>query len=112
MSKDSNAAERLALDAQHEPYVIVSTKWTRAADPYVTFWRSARAGYCWPLDWAGRYSAAEAEDITEGSEDQFAVPLIVAIRHSQPPKPGLIDGDAGPVVPRRRLNKLQAESSQ
>lgn len=83
-----------------DAYVIVSPKHTRAADRYVTFWRSARAGYCWPLSWAGHYSRGQAHDIDDTFEgaDAFAVPLRVALALSTPPRKGHIDGDAGPVV--------------
>lgn len=47
-------------------FVIVSTKHTIPRHKYITFWRPNRAGYCWPLSWAGHYDANEAAKITEG----------------------------------------------
>ena len=88
-----------------EVFVIVSAKHTMAAHKYITFWRPNRAGYCWPLSWAGHYDAIEAAKIADRSEGEtFSVPLNVALALSQPPATGDIDGDAGPVVPRTKAN--------
>jgi hypothetical protein len=91
-------------------YVLVSLKHTRPSDRYVTFWRPKAAGYCWPLSWAGAYTESEARahsDSTPG-EETFAVPQEVAYRLSRPPVPGYIDGNAGPVVTKRRIPQLRA----
>lgn len=88
-----------------EVFVIVSAKHTMPGHRYITFWRPDRKGYCWPLSWAGNYDASEATDITEGSDGEtFSVPLNVALAMSQPPQPGYIDGDAGPVVMKNKAN--------
>lgn len=82
-----------------EVFVIVSAKHTKPRDKYITFWRPDRKGYCWPLSWSGHYSAEEAASIAEGGNGEtFSVPLNVALSISQPPSPGDVDGDAGPVV--------------
>lgn len=89
----------------NEVLVIVSAKHTQPGHKYVTFWRPDRKGYCWPLSWAGHYSADEAASIASGSDgDTFAVPLNTALAMSENPARGHIDGDAGPVVPKTRAN--------
>lgn len=86
-------------------YVIVSARHTLPSHRYVTFWRPNRAGYCWPLSWAGHYDAIEAAKITAGSDGEtFSVPLNIALAISQPPAHGEVDGDAGPVVPKNRAS--------
>ena len=83
-------------------YFIVSLKWTRKGDPYITFWRADNAGYVWPLSRAGRYTkaAVEAEpDYHNNGIDTFAVPVDAAIAMGVAPKLGTVDGDAGPVIP-------------
>ncbi|MTH96540.1 hypothetical protein [Roseibium sp. RKSG952] len=86
-------------------------------NPYVTFWRPENAGYAYPLSWAGKYSR---ETVTDGgryytqregkSLIRFAVPCDAAEAIAEPPTPGTIDGDAGPVIRntaenRRRLRQ-------
>lgn len=92
-----------------EVFVIVSPKHTMPGHRYITFWRPNRAGYCWPLSWAGHYDADEATQITARSNgDSFSVPLNVALALSKPPATGDIDGDAGPVVPKAAMRGLRA----
>jgi hypothetical protein len=92
-----------------ESYVIVSLKHTKPGDRYVSFWRPDGAGYCWPLAWAGAYSEEEARRIDASPDsDSIAVPLRIALLESVPPERGYIDGDAGPVVTKRRLARLVA----
>jgi hypothetical protein len=88
-----------------EVFVIVSAKHTQPRDKYITFWRPARKGYCWPLSWAGHYDANDAAQIAEGGLGQtFSVPLNVALAMSEAPARGQVDGDAGPVVPKTKAN--------
>ena len=74
-------------------------------NPYVTFWRPENAGYAYPLPWSGKYSK---ETVIDGggyytqkdgrSLTRFAVPCEVVDAIAESPRPGMIDGDAGPVV--------------
>ncbi|MEO0034251.1 MAG: hypothetical protein RLZZ501_274 [Pseudomonadota bacterium] len=81
--------------------------------PYITVWRPDDAGYAYPLTWAGRYSK-ETVDAHPGYYanrgclasgrpstrlDRFPAPCEVVEALATPkPKPGIIDGDAGPVL--------------
>ena len=80
---------------------IVSVKHTKRRDQYITVWRPNDSGYAYPLSWAGRY----AEDLVltklgyyNSGCSAVAVPCEVLDRMAVPPSPGMIDGDAGPVV--------------
>ena len=71
---------------------------------YVTLWRPDDKGYAWPLPWAGRYPRArilESLDYYNGGEN-IAVPCEIVEQLAIAPEPGMIDGDAGPVVPNRK----------
>lgn len=83
-------------------YLLVSVKHSPKRDPYITFWRPGNSGYTWPLKSAGQY---DEEDVRRNPGyynnfcDTFPVPVSLAYELAIPkPKPGLIDGDAGPVV--------------
>lgn len=61
-------------------YYILSLKWTRKREPYVSFWRPNNAGYCWPLEWAGVYTSeqiADAPRYYNDGENTLAVPVGV-----------------------------------
>lgn len=85
-------------------YLIASRKHTQPCHRYITFWRSARAGYAWPLPWAGRYSADEAAQISDAPTDRYpeghsyAVPADVLVPLMTKPRAGDIDGNTGPVL--------------
>ena len=88
------------------------------SDPYVTFWRRNNAGYAYPLSWAGQY---DAETIARGGAYYMkkegralircAVPCAQIAALAIEPGPGMIDGNAGPVVQntvanRRKLRRI------
>lgn len=91
-----------------EFYIVdLRADWTR--QPYVTLWRPNNANYAWPLPWAGKYTRAKVDEGggyyakvrygTKRTFDRFPVPAAVVERlavHS--PRPGDIDGNAGPVL--------------
>jgi hypothetical protein len=88
-------------------FYLVSAKHTIRAHPYVTLWRPADCGYCWPLSWAGRYSAetvAAAPGYYNNGDDTFPVPVDVAERLAEAPRPGMVDGNAGPVIANTKAN--------
>lgn len=82
-------------------YYIASSYHTQSHQHYITFWRPENAGYCWPLSWAGKYTAEQVRDqfTYYNSERSLAVPVDVVERFGLPPAPRHVDGDAGPVVP-------------
>jgi hypothetical protein len=90
-----------------DAYLIVSPKHTMPEHRYVTFWRPESKGYCWPLSWAGRYPRKALAGSCWWPEDAFAVPEAVALTLAVAPRPGDIDGDAGPVVPIAQLPALR-----
>ncbi|WP_313194646.1 hypothetical protein [Shinella zoogloeoides] len=100
-----------------EPFVICDLRKEWSWRPYVTFWRPKNSNYAYPLSWAGDYTKAEVDAQAayytekEGrSLVRFAIPRSVAERLSEAPAPGIIDGDAGPVVVQtpENLRKLRA----
>jgi hypothetical protein len=90
-----------------EDFYIVSVCHTPRRDPYITFWRPDNRGYAYPLSWAGKYPreivAGHLGYYNDG-HNNIAVrcdaidPLAVA------PEKGVIDNDAGPVVPNSLAN--------
>jgi hypothetical protein len=100
-----------------QEYYIADMRPEWRGNPYITFWRPKNAGYAYPLSWAGRYSAASVADgsgyyttRTGRSLIRFAVLAEVADRIAIDPGPGMIEGNAGPVVinsveNRRRLRR-------
>lgn len=88
-----------------EEFYIVSVCHTPRRDRYITFWRPDNRGYAYPLSWAGKYAKDRVMDSLGYYNDgwnNIAVrcdavdPLAVA------PAKGMIDNDAGPVVPNSR----------
>ena len=82
-------------------------EWQRK--PYVTVWRPNNANYAYPLAWAGLYSREQVEDggvyyyrpryATKRAMDRFPVPRAVVEALAVEPRPGIIDGNVGPVIP-------------
>ena len=111
-----------------EFYIVdLRPEWNK--NPYVTFWRPNDAGYCYPLPWAGRYTAAR---VIEGGEyytdkawtsskgpgrfyTRFAVRCADVEAMGVEPDTqgrGRIDGNTGPVLRmsgamRNRLRRLR-----
>ena len=80
---------------------IVSVKHTPDTDRYISFWRPDDRGYAYPLSWAGVYSfqAVSQNYLTYNNGfDSFAVGKALVNALGVAPRPGDIDGDAGPVV--------------
>lgn len=85
-------------------YYIVSIKHTHKADQYISLWRPDNAGYCYSLEWAGKYDEAlirEKPDYYNNLEDSFPVPIAVAQSIAIPPEHGNI---TGPVIQNNREN--------
>jgi hypothetical protein len=82
-------------------FYIVSLKHSHKRHRYITFWRPDDKGYCWALEWAGRYERdnvmAHLGYYNDGCGN-IAVPCDVVDVLTVAPTPGDIDGDAGPVV--------------
>lgn len=93
-------------------YYIADLRPEWRANPYITFWRAGNRGYAYPLSWAGRYGQAELIEAINyyWKRDgqtliRFAVHCTAVDRLSIAPAPGVIDGDAGPVVPNTPANR-------
>jgi hypothetical protein len=78
----------------------------------VTLWRPDNAGYAYPLPWAGRYDRETIEAApgyyatAEGGRYlRFPVPCAAVEALAREPWPGMIDGDAGPVVPNNKATR-------
>lgn len=84
--------------------LLASCKRTDRGHAYITLWRANRAGYAWPLPWAGGYSLTEAAAIADDDTGlypethTYAVPLAVVRALASAPAAGDIDGDIGPVL--------------
>ena len=87
-------------------YFIVNLSHLHREHSYVTVWRPDNAGYAWPLSWAGRYpeSQVRASLAYYNSGSNVAVPCEVLEALAVAPGPGMVDNDAGPVVPSNALN--------
>lgn len=86
---------------------IVSVCHTQRRHKYITFWRPDDRGYCWPLSWAGKYSAenvAANPSYYMSGCSAIAVTASVADSLAVHPAKGMIDNDAGPVVLNNRAN--------
>lgn len=92
-----------------EAFYIVDVRQEFKGRPYITVWRPKNAGYAYPLAWAGRYTR-EQVDAQPGyyhkrryrsarALDRYPVPCSVVERLAVAPAPGVVDGDAGPVLP-------------
>lgn len=89
-----------------EFYIVdLRSSWTKR--PYVTLWRPDNAGYAYSLPWAGKYDEARVRaggDYYTSKEGgrffvRFPVPCEIVERLAMPePRPGIIDGNVGPVV--------------
>lgn len=101
------------------PFLICDLRPDWNGRPYVTFWRPKNANYAYPLSWAGDYTEAEvlAQHGYYTTHDErgllirFPIERVLVEPMAKPPAPGIIDGDAGPVVEntaamRRKLRKL------
>lgn len=82
-------------------FYVVNLSHSNKEHRYVTFWRPNDAGYAYPLSWAGRYERARVLEHLDyyNSGDNIAVPCEIVEQLAVAPAPGMIDGDAGPVVP-------------
>lgn len=97
-----------AQSAEDEFY-IVDVRDEFKGNPYITLWRPNNAGYAYPTAWAGRYTR-EQIDAEPGyyhkkryghkrTLDRYPVPCSVVENLAVAPARGLIDGDAGLVLP-------------
>lgn len=82
-------------------YYIASVKHTNPRDFYITFWRPNDSGYCWPLEWAGKYSIESVIsnlDYYNNGHSTIAVHKSIVDEMAVEPLEGRTDGNAGPVV--------------
>lgn len=94
-------------------FYIVDMRPDWARKPYITVWRPDDAGYAYPLAWAGKYSkdrvdanpgyycnrGATASGQPRRHLTRFPVPCaVVEALAVAEPKPGVVDGDTGPVL--------------
>jgi hypothetical protein len=92
-------------------YIVdLRREWVRR--PYITFWRPDNAGYAYPLSWAGKYAPERVREraayyITRRGRwlIRFAAPCSAVDAMAEAPRSGVIDGDAGPVVPNTAENR-------
>lgn len=93
-------------------YYIADLRPEWRANPYITFWRANNSGYAYSLPWAGLYSQSdviEAPNYYCQRLDQhfirFPIHHALVKARGTDPAPGIIDGDAGPVVPNTPANR-------
>jgi hypothetical protein len=82
-------------------FYIISLKWTKRGDMYITFWRPDDSGYAYPLSWSGKYSESRVmanPGYYNNGHSTIAVPCLVVEPLGEAPERGQIDNDAGPVV--------------
>lgn len=88
-------------------FYIVSVQHTKRRDRYITFWRPDNKGYTYPLSWAGKYSrntVLNNLDYYHQGTDTLSVDAGAIEKIAVEPNPGVIDGDAGPVVLNSKRN--------
>jgi hypothetical protein len=93
-----------ASDPANEFYIVdLRPEWARK--PYVTVWRPDNAGYAYPLSWGGVYRLDELKPGYHANKkgtarfENFPVPRAIVEALAIPePRPGVIDGNAGPVI--------------
>lgn len=73
--------------------------------PYVSFWRPDDAGYAYALSWAGKYTLERVASnpvyyFSQYSRTFTRFPILCSEvdKFAAAPRPGTIDGDAGPVI--------------
>lgn len=107
-----NGSEMQADAAGERLFYIVDLRPEWRKQRYATVWRPDNAGYAWPLSWGGRYDLATIDanpnyyaakaysdtDCPRTRWQRFPVPCEVVDRLAVAPRPGDIDGDAGPVL--------------
>lgn len=105
---------RLSLMPNRRPEVvmskfyIVSLKHTQARDPCVTFWRPDNSGYAWSLSRCGKYAEEQVREDFFYYNDGIhtvAVPCQAIEPLLSDPRPGVLNGDAGPVVENDKPNR-------
>ena len=85
-------------------FYVISLNHTKRRDAYITIWRPDDKGYAYPLSWSGRYTEDRIASMLgyyNSGHSAVAVPCDVLDAIAIAPKAGLIDGDAGPVIPNR-----------
>jgi hypothetical protein len=55
-------------------YFIVSFNHTDKTDKYITLWRPSNAGYCYPIELAGKYNGYE--DGYHNSDGNIPIPIV------------------------------------
>ena len=99
-----NAPSKTTPAREAAEFFVVNLSHGNREHHYITFWRPDDKGYAFPLSWSGRYERArilESLDYYNGGEN-IAVPCEIVEQLAIAPAPGMIDGDAGPVVPNRK----------
>jgi hypothetical protein len=86
---------------KEDVFYVVSLKHTHRRDRYITFWRPDDRGYAYPLSWSGKYPR-EHVAAHLGYYNTGCAAIAVRCEAVDPlavdPEPGMVDGDAGPVV--------------
>jgi hypothetical protein len=57
-------------------YYIFSVKWTKDAGEVATWWRADNNGYCFRMDWAGKYSQEQIDAHPEYYNNGFSTVAI------------------------------------
>lgn len=91
---------------------IMSVKWTKKPDPYITFWGPDDSGYLWPIEEAGRYTEDHVRInmgyYHDGSRT-LAVPVAAVLKHAVAADPEWMDRRTNlTAVPRSKLRVLMA----
>jgi hypothetical protein len=61
-------------------YYIFSIKWTKKGDRVATWWREENNGYCYRMDWAGKYTQEQIDaqpDYYNNGDETVAIPCEV-----------------------------------
>ena len=102
-------SEKTTKFSEDDEFYIVDVRAEFSGNPYVTLWRPKNAGYAYPTEWSGRYTRSQI-DAEAGyyykprfghkrTLDRYPVPCKVVDELAVEPARGLIDGNAGLVLP-------------
>lgn len=92
---------RVEAATAYGSFYVLSLKWSRPRDPYLSFWGPKNCGYKWALTAAGQYTADEIRahlPYYNDGESALAVPCAIVDSLATPMDPAHSDFGTAPAV--------------